>query len=272
MDGIETFLNKRVKYVANVVSNMQVDVIESTNDAEKVVCLAARGDYMDGWNADKSFEEVMSVVDYDDSHYERAMENNYYPDEKPQTEARMIAFIERQLSRGHWGICEHSCITFTVKGVSRVTMAQITRHRHMTFDVQSQRYVDFSEKEVITPKSLKEEEHVSRETGLAEVENREGHERAYNRHAAEAFTRYEMMVEDGVPKEDARFILPVGTPVNMTFSGNARTFMHVFNLRQKADAQWEIRELCDKMAVYLKGWAPYMFNWYDENRPHKIGP
>jgi len=132
--------------------------------------------------------------------------------------------------------------------------------------------VDFSEKEAITPKSLVDPDHVSRETGETSVDNREGHERAYQRHTRQAFTRYEMMVEDGVPKEDARFILPIGTPVNMTFSGNARTFMHVFNLRQKADAQWEISQLCDELAHHLKEWAPYMFNWYDENRPHKIGP
>jgi len=75
-----------------------------------------------------------------------------------------------------------------------------------------------------------------------------------------------------VPKEDARFILPLGTPVNMTFSGNARTFMHVFNMRRKANSQWEIRELSEQLADHLKEWMPFSFGWYEDNMPHKIGP
>jgi len=48
--------------------------------------------------------------------------------------------------------------------------------------------------------------------------------------------------------------------------------MHIFNLRQKASSQWEIRALCDELAKHLKEWAPYTFNWYEEKKPHKIGP
>jgi thymidylate synthase ThyX len=58
----------------------------------------------------------------------------------------------------------------------------------------------------------------------------------------------------------------------MTFSGNARTFMHVFNLRQKASSQWEIRKLSNMLAEELQEWMPYSFHWYENNKPHKIGP
>jgi len=253
---------------------MDVKVLGSTDNAEKLMCAAARGDYMDDWNAEKSFADIMSTVSYDDNHFERAVDKNRYPDESRETEAKMVAFIEKQLSRGHYGPAEHPQITFSVKGVSRVTMAQITRHRHMTFDVQSQRYVDFSDVDAVVPKSLVDSDHFSREDGILEVneETQEMWEQEYRLHTERALDLYEDMVADGIPKEDARFVLPLGTPVNMTFSGNARTFMHLLDMRKKANAQWEIRELSEKIIEELKDWMPYTYNHYERKAPHKLSP
>jgi thymidylate synthase ThyX len=58
----------------------------------------------------------------------------------------------------------------------------------------------------------------------------------------------------------------------MTFSGNARTMMHVLNLRQKATSQWEIRELSNMVADELESWMPYTFEWWEENGPVKNSP
>jgi thymidylate synthase, flavin-dependent len=153
-------------------------------------------------------------------------------------------------------------------------MAQITRHRHLTFDVQSQRYVDFSDKEAIMPRSLEEDDHFSREDGLVDLAEkvRKKFRQEYEKKTERLFEVYQEMVDEGVPKEDARFLLPIGTPVNMTLSGNARTMMHVLNLRQKADAQWEIRELSNEIVDALEDWIPYTAHWWDENGPVKISP
>jgi len=253
---------------------MRVKVLESTDNAEKLMCASARGDYMSDWNGEKSFEEIMSTVKHDKSNLERAKENNYYPNETDATEAKIISFIEKQLSRGHYGPAEHASITFSVKGVSRVLMAQITRHRHMSFDVQSMRYVDFSNTGAVDPQSLLDPEHFSRETGITELneEERKRYLQEYRNRVSEAMESYEDMVDSGVPKEDARFVLPLGTPVNMTFSGNARTMMHVLNLRQKANSQWEIRQLSEKIANHLEEWMPYTGEWWNNNGPMKISP
>jgi len=255
---------------------MQVDVLRKTEKPERLVCQAARGDYFEGYVGDTDYWKLMSGVDYSDNDMERAKEMKS-ADATPdggsfwETEAATLSFIEKQLSRGHYGPWEHPQITLTVKGVSRVTMAQITRHRLMSFDIQSMRYADFSNQEIVTPRSLREET-LNRETGVSDVDNREGHERAYGRHIQEAVTRYEQMVADGVPKEDARFILPLGTTVNMTFSGNARTFMHLLDMRKKANAQWEIRELSEKIIEELKEWMLYSYSYYEESGPHKLAP
>jgi len=264
---------------------MKVDVLRQTEQPERLVCQAARGDYFEGYVGDTEYAELMEDVSWDESDLDglvdipdwmeadiRSYKNGDSPlSDETIVEAQTKSFIEKQLSRGHYGPWEHPSISFAVEGVSRVTMAQITRHRHMTFDIQSMRYADFSEQEIVTPKSLTEGT-LSREKGVTDVESREKLEQLYEMFIEDMVEFYERMVRNGVPKEDARFILPLGTTVNMTFSGNARTFMHVFNLRQKASSQWEIRELSDKLAEELRDWMPYSFGWYEKNKPHKIGP
>lgn len=250
---------------------MQVDVMRQTRLPERLVCQAARGDYYEGYVGDTAFRTLMTGVEGD------------------TTTEKMENLLHKQLSRGHYGPFEHPQITFAVKGVSRVTMAQITRHRFLTFDVQSQRYANFSDAEVVVPASLLTEEerqekyphvygenatHVSREDGVLDIDeaSREYYRNIYEMRATEHMQTYHDMVAEGIPKEDARFILPEGTPVNFTVSGNARTFLHLLNLRGKANAQWEIRELAERMLDELFTWMPITYTWYDETRPHQISP
>lgn len=277
---------------------MDVKVIRATEKPEQLVCQAARGDYFDGYVGDTEYEELMESVQHDEQDVEAVQEYisqngadwiDEHMSGPVETAAKTKSFIEGQLSRGHYGPWEHPSITFTVKGVSRVTMAQITRHRHMTFDVQSQRYVDFSDIDAIVPASIlsrdqriaqfpeiyeENEEHFSRESGLQEMDDDElKHWRAsYMDMTSHALDQYEDMVEKGIPKEDARFILPLGTPVNMTFSGNSRTFMHLLDMRKKANAQWEIRALSERIIDELMDWMPYTYNHYEQNAPHKLSP
>lgn len=257
---------------------MQVDVLRSTDRPERLICRAARGDYYDGYVADVSYEDLMASVEYDAAHVERAkgIKDHNFPksDAYWETEAATLAFIEKQLSRGHFGPWEHAQITFTVQAVSRVTMAQITRHRHLTFDVQSQRYVSFDDKEAIIPVSMEADDHFSRNDGLVDLDGdtKERVRELYKEQTAKLFELYEELVDDGVPKEDARFLLPSGTPVNITMSGNARAMLHVLNLRQTAAAQWEVRDVADAMSDYLSKWMPYTAAWWDEHGPLKKSP
>jgi thymidylate synthase (FAD) len=234
---------------------MKVDVLQKTKHPERLVCQAARGDYYGGYVGDVEYAELMASIDGDD------------------LEAKTRNFIEKQLSRGHYGPFEHPQITFAVESISRVTMAQITRHRHLTFDVQSQRYVDFSDTEAVVPKSLQDgEQNVTKsgeDSSNADTEMWQG---VYQERTSDLFDLYEQMVDGGVPKEDARYVLPLATPVNMTVSGNARTFLHLLNLRKKADAQSEIRELSELLLDELFSWMPFTFEWYDANAPMRLSP
>jgi len=145
---------------------MEVTVLQSTENPERLVCQAARGDYYEGYVGDSEYAEIMEPIDYEEQHLDGLPELCYADSPNARRmmqaeintgnlsnetilEAKTRAFIEEQLTRGHYGPLEHPQITFSVKGVSRVTMAQITRHRHLTFDIQSMRYADFSEQEIV---------------------------------------------------------------------------------------------------------------------------
>ena len=260
---------------------MRVETLTSTPTPEKVVCQVARGDYYDGFVPDTDFASLMESVEYDETHVD-AVESlsefeRYNLTMSDETEYRMYALLERLFKKEHFGVWEHPKITLAIEGVSRACMAQLTRHRHATFDVQSQRYVDFSEKDntIATPKSLVEETHVSRETGLVDVSEDEQDQLLdlYETMTDNMLDQYETMVEAGVPKEDARFMLPIGTTVNMSVSLNARALLHIANIREKADSQWEIRELTNNVVdEAFKDWMPMTYHIYNQQKPLQLAP
>lgn len=270
---------------------MEVTTIRSTPQPERLVCETARGDYFDGFVGDTPYTDLMAGVPTKEHHRAEAAADpsSYFDDsrmrDEPPTEsdltepqldeARTRSLLERLFRKGHWGPFEHPSVTFAIKGVSRVTMSQLTRHRNATFDVQSQRYVDFSGKEdpVVTPVSLTDPDHATRsgEVGLDD-QSLELYRELFNGTNDDAFSYYQEMVEEGIPKEDARFLLPVGTKVNMTLSVNARTLLHIENMRKKADAQWEIRELTQLIHDEFVDWMPITASLYEKHGPHQITP
>jgi thymidylate synthase (FAD) len=269
--------------------DMEVNVLRATAKPEQLVCEAGRGDYYEGYICDTHFGDIMSSVMYGEEHLDIAAQQCNDPSLADDIDAyrendavsyelgvegAKVAFIQKQLRRGHYGLWEHPSITFAVKGVSRSLMAQITRHRQMSFDVQSMRYASLAKAGTVTPASITSGDHFSRETGLVELDEevRSYWRNSYHYMTANAADLYEDMIEAGVPKEDARMVLPIGTRVNMTFTGNARTFLHLMDMRRKADAQWEIRQLSDMLLDELKEWMPYTFTYYEENGPNRLAP
>lgn len=275
---------------------MKVATLRQTPEPEKLVCQYARGDYWDGFVPETPYTELMAGVgngkaQLHEHHIEHALDeydSSYSAirttgeDPEVMTYAKQCALIEDLVRSGHWGPFEHPQLNLHARGSSRVLMAQITRHRHLTFDIQSQRYVDFSGKDdpVKTPATLRKTEDVStdqwlnREQGLTELEpeTRQELRQKGNELVQQAIALYDEMVDRGVPKEDARFYLPEGTKVNIGFSGNARALLHVMNMRMQADAQWEARELSGMMLDEFQQWMPWTYEVFDKHGPFRLAP
>lgn len=131
------------------------------------------------------------------------------------------------IKSGHTSILEMANYTFEITGVSRALLAQLTRHRHASYAVESQRYCTYSDMEFIFPKCDKD--------GL--VQN-------VGQYTLDA---YKEMINDGWKAEDARAVLPNATPTNLVCTFNLRSLMNFMNERLCMRSQSEIRDLAYMM-------------------------
>jgi len=83
----------------------------------------------------------------------------------------------------------------------------------------------------------------------------------------DAYTAYASMIRDGVAKELARTVLPVGMYTQFYWTVNARSIMNFCSLRSASTAQFEIREYSFAIEKIFAGIMPITFNsWIDNGR------
>ena len=152
--------------------------------------------------------------------------------------------LKNALQSGHYSLLEHAVFTFEVLGMSRVTSHQLVRHRIASYAQSSQRALEIKGMDwYVTPDSIVEKGQTAKFHGVAEIIKQ----------------AYDSFIEAGVPKEDARFILPNATKTSLIITMNARELHSFFVLRCCKRAQWEIRGMADDMLRLCKLVAPVIF-------------
>lgn len=261
---------------------MKLKIINSTDTPEELVCTAARNDYMNDGVIDKSFKEVMSDASVDESFVHPVADDLEYPapenvDPDPfedlaldiQLEVKKRTLLKHLMSDGHWGPFEHPTATVAIEGATRTAMAQLARHRHFTFDIMSLRYVQPDGDIAATP--TEDDLEISRE-GVHDIDPHVIQGKIQDSYD-DSVRDYETLVEHDVPKEEARKVLPMGTKVNIVMSSNARAWMHLLNIRGKANVQGEARRIAQSLMDEMKDWMPFTFEYYDEEvLPLQLNP
>lgn len=160
------------------------------------------------------------------------------------------AFVEKLLGMGHESVFEHASFTFAVEGVSRVLLAQLTRHRLASFSVQSQRYVSYAGGfGYVVPPQIR---------NLGEEAVRAYEEQMQQMH--EWYCAWQEKLGSGEGgNEDARFVLPNACETRVMMTMNVRELRHFFALRMCTRAQWEIRALACEMHRLCMEVAPVLF-------------
>lgn len=153
-----------------------------------------------------------------------------------------VKALKGAMASGHESVAEHTSFTFAIEGVSRVLLAQLTRHRLASYSVQSQRYCGAAPEWVVPPKI--------EELGLKDD---------YINFCNAAYGKFCDYLVRGVPEEDARFVLPQGVTCRMIMTMNARELRLMFSLRCCSRAQWEIRQLAEEMLRQCREVAPVLF-------------
>ena len=161
------------------------------------------------------------------------------------------SFIEKLMKMGHESVLEHVSFTFGIEGVSRVLLAQLTRHRIASFSVQSQRYVSYENGfGYIIPESIESLGDAAAMRYKMQMETIEGWYREWQKALGQQGEK---------SNEDARFVLPNACETRIILTMNARELLHFFSLRMCSRAQWEIRSMAEQMFLLCLKIAPSLF-------------
>lgn len=154
------------------------------------------------------------------------------------------AIIQKWIAAGHLSVIEHASATFRASGVSRALTHQLVRHRVASYSQESQRYIEQKSAKFICPES------VIANPALFAI---------YDGCIDRIQKAYAELVKYGIPKEDARYLLPNATQTEIVFTMNFRELRHFFELRCDRHAQWEIHDMSKEMLSMMIDIAPNVF-------------
>lgn len=165
--------------------------------------------------------------------------------------ATNAGYLGNILAHGHDSVLEHASVTFLVRGVSRSLLAELSRHRHLSFSVVSQRYVDYADTQPVIPPAIA--------GGTSEARVRA----AYTVMVEEYRALADRLMNNGLSRkqarEAARAVLPNAAPVDMIVTGNLRAWRDVLGKRHSPHADAEIQEFAREVLALLKEVAPNSF-------------
>ena len=132
---------------------------------------------------------------------------------------------------------------------TRGLAAQILRHRSFTYQEFSQRYADATLLESPEVPELRRQDDKNRQNSIDDVPPQiiNKYQVLMRSHFEQGVKLYKDMLEDGIAKECARFVLPLATPTRLYMTGSVRSWIHYINLRSANGTQKEhmdIAELC----------------------------
>ena len=142
----------------------------------------------------------------------------------------------------HLAVLRFAYATFKVSGISINAHVHFLRSSHLSFLVESKRYVNAKKAFMVYPKRL-------------------GHDAKQKmvKHWGDSIALYQDLINTGIKKEDARAILPTNTSTNLNVTGNLQAWKDFIKLRSDPHAQEEIREVALEIERQLKVQFPNVF-------------
>ena len=153
----------------------------------------------------------------------------------------------------HWSVFEQSFMTLQIE-TTRGLAAQILRHRSFTFQEFTQRYADSNLLGEIELPELRRQDIKNRQNSIDDLDPAivDKLEKQMNTLFSSSISLYNQMLESGVAKECARFVLPLATPTRLYMTGSCRSWIHYINLRSAHGTQKEHMDIandCKKLFI-----------------------
>ena len=156
----------------------------------------------------------------------------------------------------HWSVFEQSFMTLEIE-TTRGLAAQILRHRSFTFQEFSQRYADSNLLGEIELPELRRQDVKNRQNSIDDLDPAisDKLQKQMITLFSSSLALYNQMLESGVAKECARFVLPLATPTRLYMSGSCRSWIHYINLRSAHGTQKEHMDIANACKrVFMKNY------------------
>ena len=166
---------------------------------------------------------------------------------KNQDNPNVSGLLKYCIKHGHWSVFEQAFMTVEIN-TTRGLAAQILRHRSFTYQEFSQRYADSSMlgKEIPLPE-LRRQDDKNRQNSIDDVDPLvvQDFNSKMQKHFVDGMKLYKEMLEAGVAKECARFVLPLATPTRIYMTGSCRSWIHYIDLRSAHGTQKEHMQVAE---------------------------
>ena len=166
---------------------------------------------------------------------------------KNQDNPKVAGLLKYCIKHGHWSVFEQAHMTVEIE-TTRGLAAQILRHRSFTYQEFSQRYADSSmlAKEIPLP-ALRRQDDKNRQNSIDDIDPlmQQDFEIKMQRHFVDGMKLYKEMLDAGIAKECARFVLPLATPTKLYMTGSIRSWIHYIDLRSAHGTQKEHMDIAE---------------------------
>jgi len=162
-----------------------------------------------------------------------------------QENEKFSGLLKYCVKHQHWSIFEQAYMTLELN-TTRGIAAQVLRHRSFTYQEFSQRYADSSLlAEKISLPELRRQDTKNRQNSIDDIDPFvvQKYEMLMQQHFKEAMNLYKKMLDDGIAKECARFVLPLAVPTKIYMTGSVRSWIHYIDLRSANGTQKEHMDL-----------------------------
>ena len=164
-----------------------------------------------------------------------------------QDNDQFAGLLKYCIKHGHWSVFEQAFMTVEIN-TTRGLAAQILRHRSFTFQEFSQRYADTNLLDSMIPvPDLRSQDNKNRQNSNDDIpqEKKEEYQALIARHFSDSMDLYNSLLQEGVAKECARFVLPLATPTRIYMTGSVRSWVHYIDLRSAHGTQQEHKDVVE---------------------------
>ena len=164
-----------------------------------------------------------------------------------QDSEKFAGLLKYCIKHQHWSIFEQAFMSMEIE-TTRGIAAQVLRHRSFTFQEFSQRYASTNllNSEIELPE-LRRQDDKNRQNSIDDLDSEVVDK--INRQMITLFSSasnlYNQMLDAGVAKECARFVLPLATPTRMYMTGSLRSWIHYIELRSAHGTQKEHMDIAN---------------------------